>query len=87
MEFYSYSLQFKVPTVHVISTMPPPKKSKPAESEGEDFGDVDDTNFDSSEEEVAREVIVVGNDTLTFVCPTFGPCAKREDFEEVGGQV
>jgi hypothetical protein len=62
--------------------MAPPKRSKPAESEGEDFGDVDGSNFDSSSEEVE-----VGDDTLTWVCPTVKPHAKRQDFEDVGGQV
>jgi len=60
--------------------MAPPKKSTPAESEGEDFSDVDGSSFDSDYEEVE-----IGNDALTWVCPTIGPRGNRNDFEEVGG--
>lgn len=62
--------------------MAPSKKSKPAESEGEEFGDVNDSNFDddSSDDEVEIE-----NETLTWVCPTVGPQARRSEFETVSG--
>ena len=76
-----YSLP--VPAVHVTSTMAPPKKSKPAESEGEEFSDVDGSNFSSDSDE---EVVIEGA-TLTWVCPIVGPQAKRSEFEAVGGQV
>ena len=62
--------------------MAPPKKPKPTESEGEEFDDVDDENFDSDVEEVE-----IGDDALTWVCPTVGPRATRNEFEAVGGQV
>lgn len=57
--------------------MAPTKKSKPAESDGEEFDDVDDS--DASVEEVEIE-----DDTLTWVCPTLGPRANRTDFDAVG---
>lgn len=76
----------RVSTVHATSTMAPPKarKSKPAESEGEEFSDLDNSNINSSDEEVE-----IGADTLTWVCPTVGPLAKRGEFKAVGasGQV
>ena len=60
--------------------MAPPKKSKPVESEGEEFSDVDSSKFDSSGEEDE----MIANDTLTWVCPTVGPQARRSEFETVG---
>jgi hypothetical protein len=59
--------------------MAPSKKSKPqaAESDGEEFSDVD-SNSNSSGEDLA-----IGEDTLTWVCPTVGPQARRNEFEAV----
>ena len=65
----------------LASTMAPPKKAKPAESSGEEFSNLDGSKFDSSGEEVE-----IGDDTLTWVCPTVGPQARRSEFETVGGQ-
>lgn len=59
--------------------MAPVRKPKPIESEGEKFSDVDGSNFDDSSD----EDVGIGEDTLTWVCPTVGPQAKRSEFESV----
>lgn len=57
--------------------MAPPKKSRPEDSDGEEFSDVD-SNVDSSSDDLE-----IGEDTLTWVCPTVGPQAKRNEYEVV----
>ena len=62
--------------------MAPLKRSKPqavnAESDGEEFGDVDGSNSDSSDEDLE-----VGEEILNWVCPPVGPQAKRNEYEAV----
>lgn len=53
--------------------MAPPKKSRPEDSDREEFSDVDSSSDD----------LEIGEDTLTWVCPTIGPQAKRNEYEVV----
>ena len=63
--------------------MAPPKKSQPAESDGEDFSDVQASSDGSTD----VQEVEIGDDILAWVCPTLGQSGGRTEFDSVGGHV